>query len=30
MSVKRLEYLIIEHRVHWDNKKVILFCKIKI
>ena len=28
MSVKRLEYLLIEHRVHWDyNKKVILFSK---
>ena len=27
MSVKRLEYLLIEHRVHWDNKKAILFSK---
>ena len=29
MSVKRLEYHLIEHRVHWDNNKVILFSKFK-
>ena len=30
MSVKRLEELPVEHRTHWDNKKVILYSKIKI
>ena len=22
MSVKRLEKLLVEHRIHWDNKKL--------
>ena len=28
MPVKRLEKLLVEHRSHWDNKK--LFYKVKI
>ena len=30
MSVKRLENLLIEHRVHWDNKKLFYSVKNKI
>ena len=28
MSVKRLEYILVEYRIHWDNKK--LFYTVKI
>ena len=30
MSVKRLELLLVEHRIHWDNKKLFYTVKIKI
>ena len=30
MSVKRLEYLLIKHRVHWDNNMTIFYIKMKI
>ena len=30
MSVKRLEYFLVEHRIHWDNKKLFYTVKIKI
>ena len=30
MSVKRLESLLVEHRIHWDNKKLFYVVKIKI
>ena len=30
MSVKRLEYLVVEHRIHWDNKKLFYTVKLKI
>ena len=30
MSVKRLENLLVEHRIYWDNKKLFYTVKIKI
>ena len=30
MSVKRLEYLVVEHRIHCDNKKLFYTVKLKI
>ena len=30
MSVKRLEYLLVEHRIHWDNNKLFYTVKNKI
>ena len=30
MFVKRLEYLVVEHRIHWDNKKLFYTVKLKI
>ena len=30
MSVKRLEKLLVKHRIHWDNKKLFHTVKNKI